>query len=142
MTDTVGRPTGGCLCGSVTYETHRPLRQVLQCHCSNCRRTSGNFVAASRTATNELEIRDPAGHLRWYDLGFASYGFCERCGSTLFFRSADHQDITSVMVGTLDKASDLSVREVWFAAEAQPHNILPSDVPHYDGNGGLGTATA
>ncbi|MCP4225668.1 MAG: GFA family protein [Actinomycetia bacterium] len=135
MTDTIGRPTGGCLCGGVTYETHHPLHRVLQCHCSNCRRTSGNFVAAVRSATDELVINDPADHLRWYDLEYASYGFCGRCGSTLFFRSAERQDITSVMTGTLDDATDLMVHGVWFAADAQPHNTLPPNVPHYDGNG-------
>lgn len=119
----------------MTYETDRPLHHVLQCHCSNCRRTSGNFVAAARSATNELHINDPAGHLRWYDLGYASYGFCEACGSTLFFRPADRENTTSVMVGTLNDASSLSLHEVWFAGDAQPHNVLPHNVPHHDGNG-------
>jgi len=119
----------------VRYRTAQPLEQVLQCHCSNCRRTSGNFVAAVRTSTDDLEIEHEADHLRWYDLGYAKYGFCERCGSTLLFRAADSEQITSVMVGTLDDASGLTVREVWFADEAQPHNTLPGDVPHFDGNG-------
>jgi len=88
-----------------------------------------------RTATSELELEDPAEHLRWYDLGYARYGFCDNCGSTLFFRAAESPDITSVMVGTLDDGSGLAVREVWFANEAQPHNTLPGNVPHFEGNG-------
>lgn len=135
MTNPSDLATGGCLCGDVTYEAQPPLEQVLQCHCSNCRRLSGNFVAAVRSPTDELHINDPAGSLRWYDVDYARYGFCERCGSTLFFRAAETDDTTSVMVGTLDDASGLSVTGIWFAGDAQPHNILPDDVPRYDGNG-------
>ncbi len=46
--------TGGCLCGGVRYEVRGNLRQVWGCHCSQCRRTSGNFVAATRVRSSDL----------------------------------------------------------------------------------------
>lgn len=135
MTDTSDRPSGRCLCGGVSYRIDVPIHRVLHCHCSNCRRISGNFVAASRCATSDLQIDDPGDRLRWVDVEFASYGFCSRCGSTLFFRAVESQEVTSVMVGTLDDATGLALGEVWFAGEAQPHNTMPDDVPHHEGNG-------
>lgn len=39
--------TGGCPCGGVRYEVRGPLRDVIACHCTQCRRTSGHFVAAT-----------------------------------------------------------------------------------------------
>ena len=39
MTDVA---TGGCLCGAVRYQVHGPLRDVLICHCVECRRWHGN----------------------------------------------------------------------------------------------------
>lgn len=135
MTEFPDGRTGRCLCGGVTYRASLMLPQVLQCHCENCRRLSGNFVAASRTETSDLHISDPKSHLQWYDLGYAAYGFCRNCGATLFFRAADRQDITSVMVGTLDDAAGLALHAVWFANEAQPFNELPKDLPHFQGNG-------
>ena len=95
---------------------------------------SGNFVAAARANTADLAIGDVDGALGWYDVGYARYGFCARCGSTLFYRAADRDHLTSIMVGTLNDASDLALREVWFADEVQPHNALPADVPHHPGN--------
>jgi hypothetical protein len=123
------------LCGGVTYETRTPLQPILQCHCQNCRRLTGNFVAGARVDNEGLEIRDAHETFAWYDLGYASYGFCRGCGSTLFYRANDRPEVTAVMVGTLDDASGLSLRGVWFADEAQPHNQLPEGVPHYEGNG-------
>lgn len=118
----------------MTYRLGAPLAPVLHCHCENCRRTTGNFVAACQIPTDDLHLDDPDAHLRWYDLGYAAYGFCTGCGATLFWRGAEHPETTSVMTGTLDQADDLALAAVWFAGEAQPHHRLPLDVAHHEGN--------
>lgn len=122
------------MCGAVTYTANAPLESILHCHCENCRRTSGNHVAAARTATDQLEIAADGGTLQWYDLGYARYGFCGRCGSTMFYRAADRSHLTSVMVGTIDDTTGLEVAEIWYAAHAQPHQALPAHVPRFDGD--------
>lgn len=38
MTQTL---TGGCLCGAVRYSISAPLKNVIACHCSHCRKISG-----------------------------------------------------------------------------------------------------
>ena len=126
--------TGSCLCGSVSFRVDGPLGDVLHCHCENCRRLTGNFIAATRAMTDDIVFENQAS-LAWHDLGFAKYGFCGACGSTLFFVPADRTDQTSITAGTLDDVSDLDLGSVWFAGEAQAHNVLPPDVPHYAGNG-------
>lgn len=126
--------TGRCRCGAVAYRFPQSTAGVLQCHCENCRRISGNFVAAVRAPTTDLTV-DPDDGLCWYDLAYAAYGFCSGCGSTLFYRAADRPAITSVMVGTLDDAAGQELEAVWFADEAQSHNTLPPDVALHHGNG-------
>ena len=127
--------TGRCLCGAVAYTVRGDVADVLHCHCENCRRLTGNFIAASRCATADIEIDDDST-LRWYDLGYAKYGFCSECGSTLFFRPADHPETTSITAGTLDDVSELELGGVWFTTDAQAHNTpLPDGVPHFEGNG-------
>lgn len=125
------KPTGGCLCGAVTFVVDGPLRDVLHCHCVNCRKVSGNFVASSGSATADLTIDDAAGALRWYDLGYARYGFCSTCGSSLFWQGAEHTDRTSIQAGAIDEVSGLSLAGVWFASEAQPHVLVDPAVPHF-----------
>ncbi len=134
MAETPRGRTGQCLCGDVQIRIDGPMQGVLHCHCENCRRITGNFVAAARTPTDELLIEDPDEQFEWIDLGYASYGFCRGCGSTLFFRAADTPESTSVMVGVLDDASHTALAGVWFAGDAQPHNSLDDSVPHFAGN--------
>ena len=130
MSSTADLRRGGCLCGAVRYRTPLVDDAVLQCHCENCRRLSGNFVAAVRSNTADLELTDPDRAFAWYDLDYARYGFCRRCGATLFFAPAEPPSQISVMVGSLDDASGLRLESVWFAAEAQPHNPLPNVTLH------------
>lgn len=127
-------PTGGCLCGAVTYVVDGPLRGILHCHCVNCRKVSGNFVASSGSATSDLSISDDDDVLRWYDLGYAKYGFCSICGSSLFWRGAEHEDRTSIQAGSLSDASERALVGVWFAEDAQSHLIVDETVPHFAGN--------
>ena len=128
-------PTGRCMCGALSYTVDGPLRNVLHCHCVNCRRVSGNFVASSGCATEDLTIHGEE-HLRWYDHGYCRYGFCSTCGSSLFWQGAEHMDRTSLQSGSLLDADALVLEGIWFAEEAQPHNVLDSTVPHFSGNGG------
>lgn len=134
MAEPVGT-TGQCLCGAVSYDVTGPLRNILHCHCENCRRISGNHVASSGAASEDLQIHGE-DRLGWYDLGYARYGFCTTCGSSLFWVGAEHSDRTSIQAGSLNDASGLDLVGVWFAAEAQGHNRVAADVPHFDGNGG------
>jgi len=74
--------TGRCLCGAVRYRAHGPLRPVVACHCSQCRRASGHHVAATACARPALEI---AGEVRWYrsspdGLSLARHIFCAEKG--------------------------------------------------------------
>ena len=51
------RRTGGCHCGAVTYSIAGSVREVIYCHCGQCRRQSGHFVAATAAAANNLTLK-------------------------------------------------------------------------------------
>ncbi|HXZ60670.1 MAG TPA: GFA family protein [Steroidobacteraceae bacterium] len=99
--------TGGCLCGAVRYTVAGPLRPVVLCHCTQCRRSTGHFMAA--TAARHGDFRcSAAPELRWYESSDAARrGFCSHCGSTLFWQ-AHGRDYISIAAGTLDGATGLS----------------------------------
>ena len=48
------RQTGGCLCGAVRYRVAGPLRDVVACHCGQCRRSSGHHAAATAARRGDL----------------------------------------------------------------------------------------
>lgn len=112
------RARGGCLCGGVRYEIRGPLRDVIACHCSQCRKTSGHFVAASQALTADIVLVETST-LKWYRSSpGAERGFCARCGGNLFWRPEDRDPpVTSVMAGTLDAPTGLRVIEHIFVAD-------------------------
>lgn len=105
------RATGRCLCGSVRYEVHGPLRDILICHCVECRRWSGHLGAFSAALEDDLVLVESEA-LRWIDSPEsdrrARRAFCGECGSSLFWRAADGDRI-HIAAGTLDRPTGLRV---------------------------------
>lgn len=99
------RATGGCLCGAVRYAVRGPLREVMVCHCSRCRRTHGHVAAYSACAEADLELVEARG-LRWYVQDERERGFCCECGASLFWRRTGSTS-TSVAAGTIDPPTGL-----------------------------------
>ena len=127
-TDNRPEPTGGCLCGGVRYRVMGPLRSIVYCHCSQCRRTSGHFVAAAAVAKDALVI-DAGKSLEWFaSSDYASRGFCRRCGSSLFWlpKAGEH---VSIMAGTLDDSTGLEAVEHIFTGDKGHYYQLTDDLP-------------
>ena len=117
---------GGCLCRAVRYEVHGPLRDVIACHCMQCRRTSGHFVAATATRPENLVITEDGG-LRWYrPPELYKRGFCKFCGSSLFFESESGGRI-SIAAGTLDSSVGLKLVAHIFVEEAGDYYDISDD---------------
>lgn len=99
--------TGQCLCGAVSFEIFGPMRNVVACHCKQCRRWHGHYAAYTRVAFDDLAFVRDRG-LQWYSSSeSARRGFCRDCGSSLFWRPAGSLNI-SVCAGSLDPPTGLT----------------------------------
>jgi hypothetical protein len=99
------RATGGCLCGAVRYEVTGPLRDVVICHCSRCRRAHGHVAAYTACARDHL-VLTASDALHWYEADERARGFCAECGASLFWRAAGRETV-SIAAGTLDPPTGL-----------------------------------
>ncbi len=103
--------TGGCLCGAVRYEVRGPVRDIVICHCTECRRAAGVPWAATAARRGDLAIVQDE-ELRWVvsprSAAGARRGFCVRCGSCLFWDAPGRSTI-SIGAGTLADAAGLAV---------------------------------
>ena len=125
--------SGRCECGAVRFEVHGPLRKVAYCHCAQCRRTSGHFVAATACATGDLEMIEDSG-LEWYvSSDIADRGFCRHCGSSIFYRP-NHGRHISIMAGTLDTPTGLQPNAHIFMADASDYYTINDGVPQFPGD--------
>ncbi len=122
--------TGSCLCGGVSYEIVGALRDIVACHCVQCRKTSGHHVAATRAEAKDLTIH-AAETLTWFSSSQgAERGFCNRCGGNLFWRRVGG-DKVSIMAGTLDDPVGLPFNRHIFAKYKADYYDLPADAEVY-----------
>ena len=129
--------TGGCLCGAVRYEVRGPLRAVVNCHCAQCRRTSGHFVAATAARREDFALLESEG-LRWYRSSrTARRGFCGICGASLLWDPVSG-GLLSIMAGTLDGPTGLETVSHIFADDAGDYYTINDGLrQHPDGDHGV-----
>ena len=128
MAETSKPITGGCICGAVRYQVNGALRPVIACHCEQCRRFSGHFVAATATRKTYFQLLQADG-LKWYSYQSGlRQGFCQECGSSLFFEDEQSARI-SIAAGSLDQPQGLKLAAQIFAAEAGDYYQLDTSVP-------------
>jgi len=106
---------GGCLCGAVRYQVRGPLREVVNCHCGQCRKFHGHYAAYTNAALADVDISGKR-QLKWYrSSSFARRGFCGKCGSSLFWQRLKGGTI-SIAAGTLEPPTKLkSTRHIFVA---------------------------
>jgi hypothetical protein len=93
----LARISGRCLCGGIHFSFDSKIGQILQCHCSQCRRSSGArfvpYVALQRQALMKAvhnNIQNTGGKKAKYPLlstitlsEVATRHFCTACGSLI-----------------------------------------------------------
>ena len=91
---------GSCVCGSVTLRATDLAENYLACHCGMCRRWGGGpLLAISCRGGVELDGEDSV--TVYESSEWAERGFCNRCGTHLFYRikGAPHYSIPVGLFG-------------------------------------------
>lgn len=119
---------GSCLCGKISYSVNGPLRPIIACHCTQCRKQSGHFFAATAAQNEDLTIQGE-DNLTWFHASDeAKRGFCKTCGSTLFWRHSA-EGFTSILAGSLDGETGLKIAKHIFVADKGDYYDITDDAP-------------
>jgi hypothetical protein len=115
----------------VRYEVNGPLREILICHCHECRRWTGRAWAATAASEADLTIE---GAVAWRRSPRSEYqaerGNCARCGSSLFWR-AEGGPRVSIGAGTLDEPSGLLVAAHIWVEQGADWEAPAKEMPAY-----------
>ena len=94
---------GSCVCGQTSYVAY-DLNDISYCHCEQCRKMTGHFMAASQVSRDNIKIK---GKIKWFYTHKGSrHGFCDNCGANMFWQNDDKPTI-SVTAGSLEDSRDL-----------------------------------
>jgi hypothetical protein len=128
--------TGGCLCGTVRYESSGEPVFSLLCHCRDCQRQNGGaYTAAIRVPAAGFHITkgEPKLYINTADSGNqVTRAFCPECGSPLYLQVSTRPDLVGIRVGTLDDPSWFRPEADIFVKSAQPWDHMNPDIPKYD----------
>jgi hypothetical protein len=127
------RLTGTCLCGAVTYTVPDSFEYALNCHCSQCRRTTGAaYKPIAGIKSDQLTLTKGADTiLRYGPDPTAHNAHCAKCGSFLYsiVRAGTYAHIA---MGTLiDTPTIRPAAHIFVASKAPWHNIT-DDLPQFD----------
>jgi hypothetical protein len=126
--------TGGCLCGAIQFEIRGPIRNIVYCHCSQCRKAQGSAFASNGIVDSQaFEILTGADRLTGFEAtpGQIKY-FCKQCGSPIMSKTVSRPDQIRVRLGTIN--SDITERpgaHIFVTSKAN-WETLCGDLPQYD----------
>ena len=122
---------GGCLCGAVRFQARGRLRGVIYCHCSQCRRQTGHYYAATNVDDEKLTVHG-AERITWFAASpYARRGFCATCGSALFWK---HNEVAeaSVLAGAFDQPSGLRGESHIFVVDKGDYYTIDDGLPQFE----------
>lgn len=124
---------GQCMCRAITYTVSDAFEYAMNCHCSNCRRTTGAaFKPLGGIRVGELELE--AGSESVMRVGEAENHdvHCGLCGSLLYSVVRDGQYV-HVALGTLLDAPSVKPTHHIFVGSKAPWFEITDTLPQHDG---------
>jgi len=124
---------GGCLCGAVRYFITGPIRNIVYCHCSLCRKAQGSaFAANGIVEAADFELTKGAQNLTAYasSPGSKKY-FCRTCGSPIMSKKDSAPNVVRVRIGTIE--SEIGERPIAhiFATSKAGWEEITDELPQY-----------
>jgi hypothetical protein len=124
--------TGQCLCRAVTYAVADDFHYAMNCHCSNCRRTTGSaFKPFAGIPREKLSIAKGEQHVRTYGGGENFDAHCRECGSLLYSVVRQGKYVHVAMGTLVDEPSIRPNQHIFVGSKANWHDIT-DDLPQHE----------
>jgi len=123
---------GRCFCGAVAYRVPDQFLYAMNCHCSNCRRTTGSaFKPLAGIERNKIVLTQGGDGLLIYGKDDAHDAHCRRCGSLLYSVVRDGKYV-HVAMGTLVDAPSIRPSRHIFVGSKAPWFTITDGLPQHD----------
>ena len=120
---------GRCECRAVRYEVADEFRYAANCHCSNCRASTGSaFKAFAGIEREKLAVTRGADKLLVWGEPDANHTRCAQCGSLLFSVVRDGAYV-HVALGSLEDEPTIRPSEHIFVGSKAPWYDITDDLP-------------
>ena len=122
-----------CLCGGIKIKVRGKLRHIINCHCSQCMKTHGNYAAYTACPEDQIIFINKRT-LKWYkSSAIAKRGFCSRCGASIFYKLNKSKNI-SIAAGMFNNPTKLKTIANIFVKGKLDYYRLDSKLPKFNQN--------
>ena len=122
-----------CLCEGVKIKVKGKLRHVVNCHCSQCLKTHGNYAAFTSCPEDNITFINKKT-LKWYkSSNIAKRGFCSVCGASMFYQLLKSRNI-SIAAGMFHNPTKLKTHSNIFTKGKLDYYKLDSRMTKFDRN--------
>jgi hypothetical protein len=123
-----------CLCQGIALEIHGPVRNMLFCHCSMCRKAHGSaFRARGRVKTADIRWVRGEPLMRYYESSPGEHrGFCSVCGSNIFTKFTLRPEEVGLALGILDDDPGSRPTCHVFVGSKAPWYEIRDPLPQYE----------
>ncbi len=122
---------GACFCRAVRYQVADAFGYALNCHCSDCRRTTGSaFKPFAGILSDKFAVVSGADDLMLYGDATGHNAHCRHCGSLLYSLVRDGAYV-HVTLGTLVDAPTIRPSAHIFVGSKAPWYTISDDLPQY-----------
>jgi hypothetical protein len=130
---TSGRALAGkCFCGAVHYAVADEFLYAANCHCSDCRRTTGSaFKPFAGIERDKLVLIDGQSNLMIFGDDNGHNAHCKVCGSLLYSLVRDGAFVHVAMGTLLDDPTIRPTKHIFVGSKA-PWFTITDDLPQYE----------
>ncbi|HET7172593.1 MAG TPA: GFA family protein [Gaiellales bacterium] len=123
---------GRCECRAVRYEVADEFRYAANCHCSNCRASTGAaFKPFAGIERSKLEVTAGTEALLVWGDDDANHTRCGICGSLLYSVVRDGEYVHVAMGSLVDEPSIRPAEHIYVGSKA-PWFEITDDLPQAD----------
>ncbi len=125
---------GECFCRAVRYAVPDAFEYALNCHCSNCRRTTGSaFKPFAGIARERFSVTRGEDQLMIHGDATNHDAHCRRCGS-LLYSLVRGGAFVHVAMGTLVDSPSIRPTAHIFVGSKAPWFSIADDLPQHQGH--------
>ncbi len=124
---------GSCHCAKVRYRAVAPFGEMMNCHCTDCRKSHGAaFATYIEVPRERFSFVQGEGELHSFqaESGLQRY-FCRNCGSIIWSGSKNPPEAYWITAGTLDTPLDRKPGAHIFLRSKAPWYDIKDDLPQY-----------
>lgn len=124
---------GSCYYGSFEYEVTAPFDAQIQCHCRECRYSTGGAPnTVGLTKRENFKVRKGSLNSFVKNSDTPRRYFCPNCGTHIYAESPARPDHLVLKIGILDDIASFFPQQAQFLIDGQPFDAIPTGVPTYE----------